>query len=88
MSDTQHQEIADQRAQIRRERALKYYYEKVRPNRPQKKTEDSVPKSYTPEYLRAYHRAWYEANKEHVSRRNKELYQARKASLQQQTLIE
>jgi hypothetical protein len=73
-------DIVAERRQKAREQARRYYYEKVRPNKPKK---ERFCVSYTAEYRREYNRFYYERNRLKLLRAAHAYYES-KAKLKQQ----
>ena len=68
------EEKRERRKQQLREAQRRFYNAHKRKERPE------TPVSYNPEHLRAYHKNYYQANKEKIASRARQHYHQRKAS--------
>jgi len=68
------EEKRERRKQQLREAQRRFYNAHKRKERPE------TPVSYNPEYIRTYHKNYYQANKEKIATRAREYYHQRKSS--------
>ncbi len=68
------EEKRERRKQQLREAQRRFYNAHKRKERPE------TPVSYNPEYLRNYHKNYYQANREKISTRARQYYHQRKSS--------